>query len=692
MNHFSLSRLQGLSRTLVALIATSAVFTAGCANMATTATGSSSLNPDASISGHVHGGNQPVAGATVNLWFAGQGAGAPASIAATTKSATDGTGSFGFVKGSVASGNTYVCPSSGDPLVYLVATGGDTVNSTDSTGSNSNPASVFIAALGDCNTIGAGTFVDMTEVTTVATMAALQQYFDPSTETFSTDGSSLAYTAMTNALTTIPNLVNSATGQAITTQTILPASAGQGHGGTSVTATPESAKINTLANILASCINNASLPAANCTTLFSNVVHPDPATTARPSSTFPPATDVLEAIYYILTNPTNGSTTNLTNLYNLSPASGAPFQPVLTSAPSDWTIAIVYSSTSPCGSSTGHLIHSAQDLAVDTYGNIWMANNETGGNLSAITPSGAPLTCVTIGSGANTGITIDSLGTNHNISDIWLADNGSSNVYRYNPGTNAILAFPTATAPTSLPPFAIGADGSGNIYFTSPTDAALYEIPGAVAAGAAVAPVAIATTIGSVPAHIMVDNTPAVWTTSGSTYITRTTPPNPIAGTPASSAQITTPSTTYGITVTAAVSGSNNLVYVSEDGANFLDQFQGGPATTYSEDANWPVAGGITPAEVASDGAKNVWTIDNGANAVVEVGANLQALSPSGGFQKSAGYLGSGTAITIDQAGNVWIGLNGANAITEIVGAAVPVYQPYATALKGSGNLFQTIP
>ncbi len=530
----------------------------------------------------------------------------------------------------------------------------------------------------------------MTEVTTVATMAALQQYFDPSTETFSTDGTLIAKTALANAFTTVPNLVNLTTGQAMTTQTILPAVAGQGHTGTSITATPESAKINTLANILASCVNNASLPAAYCTTLFGNAAPPDPTTTARPSGAFPAATDVLQAAYYMLTNPTNGGATNLTNLYNLSPASGAPFTPVLASAPSDWTIAILYSTTSTCNGASSHLIHSAQDLAVDTYGNIWMANNESNGNLSALTPSGAPLTCVAIGSGANTGITIDSLGTNGNISDIWLADNGSSNVYRYNPSTNSTLAFPTATAPTSLPPLSIAADGSGNVYFTSPTDSTLYQIPGAVAATSAVAPVAIATTIGSAPAHMMVDNTPAIWTTSGADFITRTTPPDPIAGTPASSAQITTPSTTYGITVTGAISGGNNLVYVSEDGGNFLDQFQGGVATTYSEDTNWPVAGGIAPAEIASDGAKNVWTIDNGANAVVEVGANLQALSPTGGFQKSAGYLGSGTAITIDQAGNVWIGLNGVNAITELVGAAVPVYQPYATALRG--GFFQIIP
>ncbi len=151
MNHFSLSRLHGLSRALVALLATSAVFTAGCSNMATTATGSSSLGP-ASISGKIHGGNQPVAGATVTLWYAGQNGPGSASIGATTTSATDGSGSFSFNQATsgTASGNTYVCPG-GNALVYLVATGGDTVNSTDTTGANNNSASVFLAPLGYCN-------------------------------------------------------------------------------------------------------------------------------------------------------------------------------------------------------------------------------------------------------------------------------------------------------------------------------------------------------------------------------------------------------------------------------------------------------------------------------------------------------------------------------------------------------------
>jgi hypothetical protein len=346
MNHFSLSlsRLYGFSRTLVAVIATSAVFTAGCANMATTATGANSLNVNASVSGKIHGGNQPVAGATVTLWFAGQGGPGTATEGATTTSATDGSGSFSFVQATsgTPSGNTYVCPSS-NTLVYLVAKGGDTMNPLDTTGANNNSASVFLAPLGPCNNNLTTMFVDMTEVTSVPTMAALQQYFDPATETFSTDGTLLALTAMSNAFTTIPNLVSLTTGQAITTQTILPSGAGQGASNTSITATPESVKINTLANILASCR----------------------VTTARRYSRMPRA-------------PIQPPPPGLAPHSPLSRLSRMSWRPSITSSPIQLTAAPPISTTS--GNSHRHLVPSRRFLA---------RRRLTGPSLS-FTPAAAP--------------------------------------------------------------------------------------------------------------------------------------------------------------------------------------------------------------------------------------------------------------------------------------------------------------
>src|SRR5580692_3193502 len=81
-NYFA--RLTGSKRNLLALLASGAVFTVGCANMATTAPDTNPFSSSATFSGKIRGGNQPVVGATVTLWFAGQGA--PAVQAATTTS------------------------------------------------------------------------------------------------------------------------------------------------------------------------------------------------------------------------------------------------------------------------------------------------------------------------------------------------------------------------------------------------------------------------------------------------------------------------------------------------------------------------------------------------------------------------------------------------------------------------------
>jgi hypothetical protein len=710
MKYFS-SCIRRSQRILLGLLASSAVFTAGCANMATTAGGSGFVGEAATMGGTVHGGNQPVASAVINLWFAGQGGGAV--LAATTTSASDGTGSFSFVKaasgGNTGTTNTFSCPSS-NVLVYVTAIGGNTQNNGDAT---RNTASVFLAPFGPCGNITTSSFVDLTEVTTVATMAVWQQYFNPSVPaataitnpvagSFDSDGTGLSLQSMTASYNLLANLVNLATGTAYTTKTI-PASTAPGTvfvSGLSVVATPETAKINTIANILAACINTATYTPGSgpCDTLFTNAPAPDPTTTAEPGATFAAATDTLHAAYYMLTNPTNtpaGTTTSkLGNLFGLVLANGAPFLPTLGTQPSDWTIGISYAGPSTlCGAttgSTGHLINSVQDIAIDNFGGVWLANNETGGNVALLASNGAPEGCIKIGSGLNTGITLDAFSTG-GLQNVWVADSGGNNVYKYPPTTTSFLAYPTGTAaPTS-----ITADGTGNIYYTS--NGNLYELPQAVTT-TPVTPVSIATVIGT-GSRVLVDSAPSIWTTSGTTSITHTVCTTPNSGTGCTPTAITTVGPTYGIGVTpfitvgtAPSTHQQNSVYFSAGtGTSSVSLFQGGPATTYGSVTGWPITSGLsTPAALAVDGAQNVWAINNGAPSVVEIGASKQLLSGSTGFVKDVSYLGSGRSLVIDSSGNVWIGLDGATSVTEIVGAAVPVYQPYALGLHNS--TFQIMP
>jgi hypothetical protein len=699
------ARLTGSKRNLLALLASSAIFTAGCANMATTASTANPFTSGASLSGKVHGGNQPVSGATVTLFYAGQkgSSGFPNSIAATTT--TDANGNFTFIKnatdGAASNGNEFSCPLAStvaSPLTYVLAQGGNTQN--NGVVGQSNDAAAFIAVYGSCDQLSAGATVDMTEVTTVATMAALQQFFDPVSEGVVADGTGQQYAVLGNVTKTIALLVNAASGSAVTS-TVLPAPAQAGHNinrNVAVTATPESSKINHLANILSACINNASASAAGCTSLFSAAVPPFAGFTSNfQDGTFQPATDTLQAIYFILTNPGNGGTANVATLYNLAGGVSGPYQPGLAAQPSDWTIGIKYTTTgATCGTTTGGaggFISSPYDISIDAADNVWIANSQaTSGNLSELTSAGVPNTCVLLGSGGATGSVIDVAG------NVWIGS--GTNMYRYNPSTLTSTTFPVGVTPLGL-----AADGAGNVYFTavSGSTGSLYQLPAAATAATAT-PLQISSTVGANPIRVMPDyqglaagvpNPVNLFVTSGSTFVSEVSPSTASGNLNGfSTTSITTPGTSYGLTL-----GPGNNLYVSDSTGGTITGLQATGGYTSAVGGfpfTSPATAGIsTPTSISIDGRQNIW-IPNNNNVVASTGSvsyvsnTATAISPSTGFQKDSTYLNSGRALAVDQAGNVWVAGDGNNFVTEIVGGGVPLFQPYALGLKN--NRYQTIP
>jgi hypothetical protein len=694
------ARLTGSKRNLLALLASSVVFSAGCSNMSSTAPAVNSLATAATLSGKVHGGNQPVIGATVTLWFAGQGLiGSTAIKAATTT--TDSTGSFTFTKDTAGGhdGTTpnWSCPSGGSPLVYVLSQGGNTQNN----GGPANTAASFIALYGDCPAITGSNFVYMSEVTTVATMATVAQFFNPADDTIKADSTGQQRLIMLNLPNTVAILADAATGLANDSKFMPAAGGGSIAPGVALTAIPESSKINTLANIISACVNGATSADPACTTLFSAAAPPIPNTTNINGGAFPTATDTLQALYYIFTNPSNSNTTNLSTLFGLQPAVGAPYVPALSAAPTDWTIGISYASNGPssaCG--TGNFISSPTDINIDAQDNVWFGNGQTGGNLSAISAAGAPLFCVNFDAGASaTGGTIDANSPSLNVysPNVWFA--GPSTMYRYNPNTRATLAFPVGVTP-----LAITADGAGNVYFTAVAGAtgSLYMLPAGATASAAVAPVQISNTVGPNPMRLMADNQTAtplttpgnIWVSSGSNFISQVSP-TITSGAGVLNGFITlqyaAPSgSSYGLTL-----DHNSDVFASAVDTNAIFQLARNGTTWSPAGGNWPftdsTAGISGPKGIAVDGRANTWIPNSTAPSLSEIsffGPN--ALSPATGFQKSASYLNASNSLAIDQAGNVWIAGTGNNFITEIVGGAVPLYQPYAVGI--AVNRFQSIP
>jgi hypothetical protein len=685
------ARLTGSKRNLLALLASSVIFSAGCANMSSTAPVANSLSSPATLSGKVHGGNQPVVGAAVTLWYMGQTSGTsgtPATKAATTT--TDSSGSFSFTKGAGGNGttSTYTCPTTvGDPVVYVVSQGGNTQNNG---GSSTNSAAAFIAIYGSCASLSASNSVYMSEVTTVATMAAIQQFFDPTTDTLSADGTGQQRAIVGNLPNTIALLADSTTGLAVPSTTTTGV-------GVSLTATPETAKVNTLANIISACINGATSADPSCGTLFASAVPPAASVTnLNPSTPFATATDTLQALYYIFTNPTNtpnGSTPNLGALFGLQTSVGAPYVPALASAPTDWSIGISYGSSSTCGTG-GNFISSPTDINIDGQDNVWFGNAQTGGNLSSISAAGAPLQCVNFDAGLNgPGGTIDSAG------NVWSA--GPATLYRYNPSTQAKLAFPVTVGP-----LAITADGVGNIYFTAVAGSvgSLYQLPGAATAGGVVLPVQISSTVGASPLRLMPDfqgiaapippatvgipNPVNIWVTSGTNSVAEVSPSTASGNL---NGFITTPHTTSGNSWGISVTKPGG-VFVSSLNSSVIDY---GLPPSYGSAPGFPftaaASAGINgPKGVTIDGRLNLWIPNANAASVSEISAAGVALSPATGFAKATSYLNANSVTAVDQAGNVWVVGTGNTFVTEIVGEGVPLFAPYAVGLTNSR--FQTIP
>ena len=124
-------------------------------------------------------------------------------------------------------------------------------------------------------------------------------------------------------------------------------------------------EIDTLANILAACINSAGPASTACAALFSN---------AKNGSNTP--TDTAAAAINIAHNP--GA--NIAALYGLQTGSAA-FQPMLSAAPNDFTIAVSYN---------GGGLDCPEDIAIDAAGNVWVTNYGDN-SIGELSPVGAAL-------------------------------------------------------------------------------------------------------------------------------------------------------------------------------------------------------------------------------------------------------------------------------------------------------------
>jgi hypothetical protein len=249
--------------------------------------------------GMVHGGQQPVAGATIQLYAVGTtGDGAASTPLLSPATVSDANGAFNIT-------GTYMCPSSSS-LVYIVANGG---NPGLAAGTN-NAALSLMAALGPCGNLTASTFIFVNEITTIAAVYPLAPFMTSSSAigSSSTDAAALA-SAFTVASEFANTAIGATPGTGVPTGTTVPV-----------------AQINTIGDIVAPCVDSAGGVAGDnsaCGNLFALTT---PTGIAAP-------TNSVTALQNLANNPTM----NTAALYALVPAA-APFQPTDLQTPPDLSV------------------------------------------------------------------------------------------------------------------------------------------------------------------------------------------------------------------------------------------------------------------------------------------------------------------------------------------------------------------
>jgi len=599
------------------------------------------------IKGVVHGGQQPLNGAHIYMYaasttaYGGSGIAASASNASTslltaaTGNPADGNGSFYVatdVYGNFDINGAFACTPNSQ--VYLYSIGGDPQVNGVGTPSGANLAATMMAVVGNCASATPSaafpnvTFVTMNEISTAVTAFALAG--------FATDplhigapsavaGHTLSGTGIANAFSTALNIVNQASG--------LPNATFPANSNVTVPVT----RINTVADILAACVNSTGAGTAGCSTLFSNTTY---ATT--------PADTATAAINFAQ-NP-NGNMAALLAL----PTSTSPFQPFFSSA-NDLSLTLNY---------TGGGLDFPEQVAIDSAGNAWVANG--GGSVTEISSTGGFLsgtTGYTDGTlSTPIGIAIDTSG------NVWVANNGGNSVTELSSARTFLNNYTSGGLDEST---GIAIDSAGNAWVANQNTHTVTEIS------------STGTATGysggglNNPVGIAIDGSGNAWVAnfgagSGVSPVSEFSS----TGTALSGVQ---GYLVGGLNVPLAIAiDSAGNAWVCDSGSNGVTELSGTGAPLSG--VNGYFGGGLSqPDAIAIDGAGNAWLANTLTYSVTKFSSTGAIVSGSGFY--TGGGLDLPLGIAIDGSGNVWVTNALGNSMTEIIGVGIPVITPIAAGL-----------
>lgn len=285
------------------------------------------------VEGAVMDGSTPICNSSLTLYAAGLGGYGKAAI--NCGSATSSAQGQFSIKSK--------CALLPEAKMYLIALGGSL--STKGCGAVASSPIGLAAALGQLPQTGSNTTV-VNELTTVASILSLAQFVAPShPESIGTPLGNIL--GLRNAFSTVPNLVDVSSGQLASS---LPA-AGACTIGSPNPNCPAEQRMVTLADALAACVE-AGQSSTQCGNLFASATPPHGAA----------PTDTLGATAGVVLNP---ATVNVSGVFNVA-IENSPYGPSLSSAPTDWIIALNF---------TGGGMDFPFAVEVDGYGQVWITNS-----------------------------------------------------------------------------------------------------------------------------------------------------------------------------------------------------------------------------------------------------------------------------------------------------------------------------
>lgn len=641
-----------------------------------------------------------------------------------------------------ATGPGISSPCTAGQYLYVTSQGGDTGSLTPNTTVNSKAA--LIAGIPQpCGPSTASTFLVINEVSTVATVWSLQQFMSISTTgtPWQIGAPSTNLKGLANAFTQIGELEDPNYGGSTVFATY-----SQINGvNYTTTITPDTQRINALANVLADCVNTfdsaVNTASATCSSMF---------TDTTPSGGITPA-DTIQVAYNIATNPAmltmpahSPSATSYLCSHYAPPQ--APFASTLNCTTTyDYLIGVSWKTVGG-GNTTGTVY--AGTVAVDSNGNVWVGA-ATGvatanGYINQFNPAGqlvmAPITSVSIpaysvyyvaaGTGASsafagaTGITPTyanaggmALDTNNNAWYGSYLSTSPAGILSNGLDTGLVVQVtPSGTATGFLAGYRAGGlavDGSNNVYVVdyANNSSARYTVSELLASASWQTVNEGGTASSNHSTHpyqsVFIDESSNQYSwgfdTTCTAAIARANSAEEASG--ASTAVVTSGAICgyFGAadaSNNAFMTGGGNLTYV-----NISSSLSSPTLTTVTGSTNTSATGtagtgGLDlPQGLALDGAGNIWTVNNPATTVAgglsefsvsTVGSTttFTSLSPGG---STAGVFGfqidgasNGNDIAIDGSGNIWIGTSSNSYLYHMVGAAAPVVTPTSLAIKNT--------